>query len=47
MILSCKSFFLSFDSALPPREDYVQVDWVLKPWYKKCTEKEKITMIVL
>ena len=35
------SFFLSLDTALPPREDYVQVDCVLKPRYKKCTEKEK------
>ena len=42
------SFFLSFDTALPPREEYVpQVDCDLKPWYKKCTEKEKIKMIVL
>ena len=40
-------FFLSLDTALPPREDYVQVDCVLKPRYKKCTEKEKIKMIVL
>ena len=39
--------FLSFDTALPPREDYVQVDCVLKPRYKKCMEKEKIKMIVL
>ena len=39
-------FFLSFDTALPPREDNVQVDCVLKPRYKKCTEKEKIKMIV-
>ena len=39
-------FFLSFDTALPPREDYVQVDCVLKSWYNKCTEKEKIKMIV-
>ena len=41
------SFFLSLDTALPPREDYVQVDCVLKPRYKKCTEKEKIKMIGL
>ena len=41
------SFFLSLDTALPPREDYVQLDCVLKPRYKKCTEKEKIKMIVL
>ena len=34
-------FFLSFDTALPPHEDYVQVDCVTKPPYKKCTEKEK------
>ena len=40
-------FFLSLDTALPPREDYVQVDCVLKPRYKKCTEKEKIKMIGL
>ena len=33
--------FFSFDTALPPREDYVQVDSVLKPRYKKCTEKRK------
>ena len=45
--MSILSFFLSFDTALPPREDYVQVDCVLKPRYKKCTEKEKIKMIVL
>ena len=41
------SFFLSLYTALPPREDYVQVDCVLKPRYKKCTEKEKIKMIGL
>ena len=35
---------LSLDTALPPREE---VDCVLKPRYKKCTEKEKIKMIVL
>ena len=41
-------FFLSFDTALPPREDdYVQVDCVLKLRYKKYTEKENIKMIVL
>ena len=39
------SFF--FDTALPPHEDYVQVDCGLKPRYKKCTEKEKIKMTVL
>ena len=38
---------LSLDTALPPREDYVQVVCVLKPRYKKCTEKEKIKMIGL
>ena len=38
---------LSLYTALPPREDYVQVDCVLKPRYKKCTEKEKIKMIGL
>ena len=43
----CVPFFLSLDTALPPREDYVQVDCVLKPRYKKCTEKEKIKMIGL
>ena len=32
-------FFLSFNTATPPREDYVQVDCVLKPRYKKCKEK--------
>ena len=36
-----QSLFLSLDTALPPREDYVQVDCVLKPRYKKCMEKEK------
>ena len=41
------AFFLSLDTALPPREDYVQVDCVLKPRYKKCTEKGKIKMIGL
>ena len=39
--------YLSLYTALPPREDYVQVDCVLKPRYKKCTEKEKIKMIGL
>ena len=34
------SFFLSLYTATPPREDYVQVDCVLKPRYKKCSEKE-------
>ena len=48
-VQSFSMFFLSlsFDTALPPREDYVQVDCVLKPRYKKCMEKEKIKMIVL
>ena len=31
---------LSLYTATPPREDYVQVDCVLKPRYKKCSEKE-------
>ena len=42
-----KLSFFSLYTALPPREDYVQVDCVLKPRYKKCTEKEKIKMIGL
>ena len=47
-IYEVSSFFPSFDIALPPREDYVpQVVCDLKPRYKKCTEKEKIKMIVL
>ena len=28
------SFFLSLDSATPPREDYVQVDYALQSRYK-------------
>ena len=28
------SFFLSLYTALPPLEDYVQMDCVLLPWYK-------------
>ena len=31
--------FLSFYTATPPREDYVQVECVLKPRCKKCMEK--------
>ena len=34
------SFFIYCKSATPPSEDYVQVDCVLKPRYKKCSEKE-------
>ena len=33
------AFFLSFYTATPPREDYVQVECVLKPQCKKCMEK--------
>ena len=35
-LLSQELFFLSLYTATPPREDYVQVDCVLKPRYKKC-----------
>ena len=45
--LNLSFFSLSLDTALPPREDYMQVDCVLKLRYKKCTEKEKIKMIGL
>ena len=41
VIYQLQRILLSLDTALPPREDYVQVDCVLKPRYKKCTEKEK------
>ena len=37
--LSCL-FFLSLCTVTPPREDYMQVDCVLKPRYKKCSKKE-------
>ena len=40
VITNTLSFFLSLYTATPPREDYVQVDCVLKPGYKKCSEKE-------
>ena len=33
-ISSVLSFFLSLDSATPPREDYVQVDYALQSRYK-------------
>ena len=33
------SFFLSFYTAIPHCEDYVQVKCVLKPRCKKCMEK--------